>query len=67
MYQTLKKQPDGSYVGECPACPSVTLVDAGLRVVPKCRHFVRSWRVTADQRVRAEYRVNAAPAAGSHG
>lgn len=62
MYRTLKKA-KGPFahptnVGcDCPICGARIIVGDQLDVVAKCPHFVRRWRVTADGRVRAEFRV----------
>lgn len=68
MYRTLKKPPMGhaGRVGcDCPICGERTIVEdtAELTVRTRCPHFVRRWRVAADQRVRAEFRTEAAATA----
>jgi hypothetical protein len=58
MYRTLTRTPSGNYVGRCPECNEVTLINGDdLEVAARCEHFVRRWRVAADKRVRVEYRV----------
>lgn len=63
MYRTLKKAkgPFGhpSNVGcDCPTCGKRVIVAADLKILSTCRHFVRRWRVSADGRVRAEFRAD---------
>jgi hypothetical protein len=55
-------RPDGSghfYLGSCPFCGFELQVenDSTLTVsMMACEHFVRRWRVSADRRVRVEWR-----------
>lgn len=61
MYRTMKRGDElvpalANYRSECPTCAKPNIVDDHLTVLARCSHFVRVWRVTADQRVRIEYR-----------
>lgn len=61
MYRTLKSDPvfRGEFSGACPVCGAAVRVNRFLEVVKRCPHFVRRWRVSADGRVRAEFRTAA--------
>jgi uncharacterized protein (DUF983 family) len=54
--RTLHKTNGGNFSCGCPTCGSCILIDGDLKVVAKCEHFARRWRVSADGRVRAEFR-----------
>jgi hypothetical protein len=54
--RTLQKSKGGNFFCGCPTCGYCIIIDGNLNVVARCEHFVRRWRVSADGRVRAEFR-----------
>lgn len=56
-----------TYVGACTECEAINRVLApdGEKPEPvdRCTHYRRSWRVSADGRIRAEFTLYAPPAA----
>lgn len=62
MYGNLKLGADGLRRETCPECGEEMVVqnDKELTVVKACEHATRRWRVTADRRVRVEFRKEVA-------